>query len=99
MSKINTNIGKVFGNYKIIDDAESHRAPSGALRKMYLCECQICGNIKIMNAYKVTHNFYKNCPICKKYSYEDLTGKKFGKLTVIKESEISVNHPKIGLSM
>lgn len=81
----------IFGCYQIIDIAPTRTTPGGQRKKYYLCKCINCGNIKEINAYKLTHNNYSNCEKCKPPNklIFDLSGQKFGKLTVIKRSDRS----------
>lgn len=72
------NIGKKFNHLTIIGiDEDINYA---------ICECDICGSIKKINYQNVIHGRSKSC--CLNYAAslqkgKDLTGKKFGKLTVI----------------
>jgi hypothetical protein len=59
--RVDTNIGKTYGCYKILNIGEPSILPSGQKKKTYICECTRCNNIRQLNAYKVTHNNYKNC--------------------------------------
>lgn len=70
------NIGKILGIYKILDIDKQQQK-----RKYYICECQKCKNIVSVRADSVKKS--KNCKMCK---YPNLTGKRFGSLTVIKKA-------------
>ena len=84
--RVDKNIGKTFGCYKILRIDEPSVLPSGQKKKNYLCECIKCNNIRKINAYKVTHNNYQYCNVCKPKQKEiamSIIGRKFGRLTVI----------------
>lgn len=64
--------------------------PSGQKKKNYLCECTICKNIRLVNAYKVVHNNYKHCNECKPKqlpAVTDIIGKRFGFLVVLNRED------------
>lgn len=84
--KIDENIGKIYGCYKILKIGEPSILPSGQKKKNYICECIKCKNVRNLNAYKVTHNNYQYCNNCKPYQRSvriPLIGNRFGRLTVI----------------
>lgn len=75
------NIGKKFGMLTILDLKYKNK------RKHYLCKCD-CGNIKLIRTDSVTTGRQKSCGCLAKktqFKINDLTGQKFGRLTVIKE--------------
>lgn len=78
-------IGKTYGCYTILEflPTEPHK------KRYCLCRCEKCGEIRKIQYYKVTHNNYKDCPKCKPKPElkNDLTGRVFGKLTVISRVE------------
>lgn len=83
--KIDTNIDKIFGCYKILKIGEPSLTPSGQKKKNYICECVKCNNVRQLNAYKVTHNNYQYCDKCQPNQHEvrnKMTGRRFGKLIV-----------------
>lgn len=59
----------------------------------WLCRCD-CGNVKIIPTTLITHKKLKSCGCLRK---KDLTGKKFSRLTVIKECGITKNQQSIWL--
>lgn len=83
--------GKVFGRVTVLRKSESRKAPCGAVRAMWLCQCQ-CGNQIEISSQGLKTN---KCPSCGCFKREqtsknrlrDLTGQKFGRLTVIKRAE------------
>lgn len=78
-------IGKKYGCYILLEFL-----PNKPHEKRYcLCRCEICGEIRKVGYYKLTHNLYEYCPKCrpKPQVKNDLVGKKFGRLTVIERVE------------
>ena len=93
--KVDNNIGKIYGCYKILTVGEPSILPSGQKKKNYICECVNCKSIKQLNAYEVTHNNYQHCSNCKPSQLDTVTqmiGKRFGQLTVIERADNYV-HP------
>ena len=89
--------GKTFGRLTVIRRAENHILPSGQKQTMWLCKCS-CGNKKdivIRGAdLKSGHTISCGClkqEITQSRNFEDLTGRRFGKLTVIKRGEDYIN--------
>ena len=70
-------IGKRYGFLTVIKkiDRREHET------SVYLCKCD-CGNFKEVNINKLHTGHTKSCG-CLKNKIKDLTGKKFGRLTVI----------------
>lgn len=70
--------GKTFNSLTIIKELGHNEV---------LCKCLECGNIKKLRKDRVTHGIIKNCGCLpkEKPNFIDLTGKVFGKLTVIKK--------------
>ena len=85
--------GKQFGRLKVLKQAEDYIYPSGNKRAQWLCECSCLEHNHII----VKENSLKNgntqsCGCLKKEKtseahLEDLTGKIFGRLTVLKRVE------------
>lgn len=76
-----TKIGDRYGHLVVIGEAE--KESNGQLR--YKCQCD-CGNIIITRGTRLRNGEKKSCGKCiyKNYNnFEDLTGKRFGKLTVL----------------
>lgn len=72
-------VGRYFGKLKVLEELEP--TPSG-VRKMR-CRCE-CGNERITSAQNLKRGKTKLCLECLKASrIEDLTGKRFGRLTVV----------------
>lgn len=70
--------GKIFNSLTIIKELGHNKV---------LCKCLECGNIKELRKDRVTHGIIKNCGclLKEKPNFIDLTGKVFGKLTVVKK--------------
>lgn len=69
--------GKKFGLLTVIE--EGHPTKNNVRRWKCLCEC---GNITFSERYNLVHGYTKSCRC---YGRNDLTGKKFGRLTAIKK--------------
>ena len=90
--------GKKFNNLTVIRRATEEEWPRGAGKHAkWLCKCD-CGNLRFVDSGDLKNGRAKSCG-CKnrekakelaynlgKKNFNDLTGKKFGKLTVIKKS-------------
>lgn len=72
--------GKRYGKLNVLEKTEEKKNGS----YLYKCKCD-CGNIKYITARDLSSGRVKSCG-CSKGFHKDLTGKKFGKLTVIKYS-------------
>ena len=72
--------GKIFGKLKVL-----HRADKA---QKWVCECE-CGKIKEVYGGHLTSGRTKSCGIypCREVKFEDLSGRKFGMLTVINRDE------------
>lgn len=77
-------INKQFGIYLVLEkDTELSKLKK---RVYWKCQCQKCGNIISVRDDGVKRN-PQSCPNCK----NDLTGQKFGKLTVLYKTKIDKN--------
>lgn len=86
MAKAVNLIGQRFGKLVVVDRAENNKRGN----TMWLCQCD-CGNTKIALGYDLTHGRTVSCG-CKASGVpskkrKDLTGQKFGTMTVISLSE------------
>ena len=75
-------IGKKFGQLTVIEDI--NKIGNG---RYYKCECD-CGNIIVVSSNSLTTHNTRSCGCfrndhTKQWSFKDLTGKRFGELTVI----------------
>jgi RNase P/RNase MRP subunit POP5 len=80
--------GLVFGDVKVLKRADGNLEECRELFKqgkagtpIYTCECLLCGKIFNRNVNGIKNNKFKNCG-CQSLR-NDLSGKKFGKLTAI----------------
>lgn len=83
MGKFIDLTGQRFGKLKVIKQAS--RSKVGTIR--WLCQCD-CGNKSIVQTTNLTSGHTKSCGCLHKEnrtSFKDLTGQRFGRLTVIKE--------------
>lgn len=93
-------VGKTFGNIEVLEQIPTHAKKSGRLYYKYKINCRRCNEISIMGNSGITVGMGS----CRKCSYAqrdkgilnpntiDLSGKKFGKLTVISISEEREKH-------
>lgn len=72
--------GIVFGKLTAISPTHTK---SG--RPAWVCRCE-CGNETTVISYNLTSGKIKSCGKHKEYKYEDLTGKIFGRLTVLEQT-------------
>lgn len=73
--------GQKFGRLTVVG-----RAPNKGKQTMWLCRCT-CGNETVVAGYTLTHGLTQSCGCLQREilrRFEDLTGQKFGKLTVLK---------------
>lgn len=88
MSKFIDLTGKRFGRLVVISLDAPHIQPNGAKVTMWKCKCD-CGNIKSIRATSLRNGSTISCGCYNKekvsqVNSKDLTGQKFGRLTVIK---------------
>lgn len=85
-------IGQKFNKLTILDVKSELKITTSKSKRItyYFCECD-CGNKKWIVADKVKSGRIKSCG-CGEGGLVDLTGKKFGKLTVIKRDLTKKNH-------
>lgn len=85
-SQYNKLIGRKIGKLQVLEEVPE-RTKRG--RKKYLCKCD-CGNIKVISSDCLSGENTKSCGcLLHQTKYDELIGKKFDKLTVIKEVEKS----------
>ncbi len=94
MGKMKENlIGLKFGMLTVIEEAEPYISPKGAKFSRWLCRCD-CGNEKIATTSYLKNGKTNNCG-CQtrnkksKAKIKDITGERFGKLTVLELSHIN----------
>lgn len=86
MGKYVDLVGKRFGNLVVESKAPSHITSGGQKITMWNCKCD-CGNTRVVPTGKLNNGNVVSCSYCKKFRHEDLTGRRFGFLTVSGESE------------
>lgn len=79
--------GQRFGRLVAIQKVKPHITSGGAYITMWECKCD-CGNTTTVSMQKLKTGHTQSCGCnkknCKGGSFKDLTGKRFGRLTVIK---------------
>lgn len=81
--------GQRFGRLTVLRLAEPHEIKDKARGSHWFCQCD-CGNTTITTIQNLHGNHTQSCGCLHKerlMEYQDLTGKKFGKLTVVRMSE------------
>lgn len=79
-------IGNRYGMLVVESIADSKRTPNGSIKTMMNCVCD-CGNNAVISYEHLKNGCTTSCGCMKNVrEYEDLVGKKFGKLTVIEHS-------------
>lgn len=79
----------------VIKRVENHIQPNGKTYPQYLCSCE-CGNLCVVNSDFLKTGHTKSCGCYAKdktseVSLKDITGQRFGKLTVIERAETHVS--------
>lgn len=72
--------GQQYGRLTVLSEA-----PKKGTRRYWTCQCE-CGTIKNVQQAHLRNGSISSCG-CKLREYEDLTGRRFGRLTVIKEGK------------
>ncbi len=75
--------GKAFGHWTVLSRSSS--TPSGAIR--WLCRCK-CGTERLIVATELQSGRTRSCG-CSRHNIPDLSGKHFGKWTVVKRGDNS----------
>lgn len=78
--------GMTFDRLTVIKRAEDHISPKGKPTTMWECECE-CGNKTIVSRGNLRNHITKSCGCNKLNNFNDLTGKKIGRLTIIERVE------------
>ena len=79
--------GNRYGRLTVIERAESIVLPSGQIKTAWRCKCD-CGNEVIIRVCDLKSGKTKSCGCYKKdFRVNDLTGKKFGRLTVLRKAD------------
>lgn len=82
--------GQKFGKLTVIKRSGTHITPSGQHKPLWLCKCD-CGNEVFVTSGDLKNGHTKSCGCLSKnrqkgFGLIDLTGKRFGKLTVIERT-------------
>jgi hypothetical protein len=77
-------IGKIFGKLTVIEEAKRPTEYKNKC-KYWLCKCE-CGNTKIASTSSLKNGRTRSCG-CLYPKFPDLIGKRFGRWTVIEETE------------
>jgi len=80
-------VGMRFGKLVVLERAEDYIVPgTGAHEAAWKCQCD-CGNTTIVNGRQLKQGKTKSCGCIISKPAEDLTGRTFGKLTVLERME------------
>ena len=82
MSKLDDLTGRCFGRLTVVRKSEETHAS----KTLWECKCD-CGNTTIADSYSLKSGKRVSCGCLKAERKKDLTGKRFGKLVVVKISE------------
>lgn len=85
MGKLKDLTGKQFGDWHVIERDSDYITESGNKFVIWKCKCK-CGNIESVWASNLIRGASTKCKDCV-YQVEDLTGKRFGRLTVIERKD------------
>lgn len=82
--------GQTFGYLTVLERAENNISPSGGIQARWLCKCN-CGNLVVSYSNNLRRGTAKSCGCLQKEavhnsSFKNLTGLKFGRLTVLEFS-------------
>lgn len=75
--------GKIYNSLKIIKEAPSIINSSGNKQTMVEVECLVCSKVKVVRWSKVKSGHTKSCGCVSIGRRKDITGERFGKLTVV----------------
>lgn len=79
--------GNKYGKLVVIKKGNGRRTSGGAYKATWICQCE-CGNITEVDGEKLRRGHTNSCGCFKHENkgshFEDITGKRFGRLTVIK---------------
>lgn len=79
-------IGRKFSSLEVLEFC-GYSETTKRKTKLYKCRCD-CGNYTIANAHNLSRGYKKSCGCLRgKNTFVDLTGEKFGMLTVLNRSE------------
>ena len=75
---------KYFGKWHVIREASKEEKTNASNRVYWLCECE-CGIKKYVEGSNLKSGKSTSCGHCN-HKFEDLTGKRFDKLVVLREA-------------
>jgi hypothetical protein len=84
--------GQRFGHWLVIQRVENQPRNTGSYRRLWLCECK-CGTRRNVRESTLAHDGIKSCGCATRRNTSmpwlvvDLTGRRFGLLTVVKQAE------------
>lgn len=83
--------GQRFGRLLVLERAENQFSPKGQQRTMWKCKCD-CGNVVERSAPNLKNAKHPSCgcwknEITSKTKLKDLTGQRFGRLTVLRRND------------
>lgn len=89
--------GNQYENFFVLQQGDGRRTKGGQYIATWVCKC-VCGKVFEVDGAKIRNGLVYSCG-CMRYKnrdrfYEDLTGKKFGRLTVVrrlKPEEVTTN--------
>ena len=89
MGKYKDLTGEKYGKLTVICRSDSRRTNGGALKTRWLCKCE-CGETIVVDTGHLKSGHTKSCGCNLKnrvaHNIEDLTGEKFGRLTVVERA-------------
>ena len=86
MGGIKISVGEKYGKLTVVECVKEGK------KVRWKCRCD-CGNYVTAIANRLASGHVKSCG-CLQHTHEDLTGKRFGKLTVIREVERPESYKK-----
>ena len=85
-------IGLQFGMLTVVERCpEPHISKGGKTDSLFLCKCE-CGKEKAVRRSCLTYGSTRSCGCNTLSQRNDLTGKRFGFLTVLKRSDIPITY-------
>ena len=95
-------IGKKFGKLTVVRQSEDYIEKNGKHRTMWHCKCE-CGNEKDILEKLLKNGYSASCGCLRKEKARkrsiDLTGKRFGRLTVIERADDRITKSGIRIKM
>lgn len=93
MGKLIDLTGKKFGKLTVLSKSHIHYSPSGQRRYYWLCNCD-CGGTNTIEGHQLKRGSTKACGCLKRKGVvrKNITGQKFGGLTVLGFSYFHKNH-------